>query len=116
MRGHSAAKKASLNGDWHKADIKAALEKAGWTIRQLAHHHQLNESTLRGALSYSYPASERRIANAIGLLPQLIWPSRYDEAGNPTGKRGRPSRVSKQPAQQLSTAPRARRGKGRSAN
>ena len=57
-------KKASRK-DWHPADIKAALDKAGWTLRALAAHHGIRgSSTLSHTLAErSYPANEKRIAD-----------------------------------------------------
>tara|TARA_R110002049_G_scaffold294948_1_gene482025 strand:+ start:763 stop:1104 length:342 start_codon:yes stop_codon:yes gene_type:complete len=70
--------------DWHPADIKAALEKAGWTLRALARHHQLaSASPLSHTFLRSYPLNERRIAAAIGVPVQVIWPSRYFTDGTP---------------------------------
>lgn len=77
------AKKASRE-DWHPADVKAALEKAGWTLRALAAVHGLTGSTtLSAALVRSYPINEKRIADALGLHPKDIWPSRYFADGSP---------------------------------
>ncbi len=74
-------KKASQS-DWHPADIKAALEKAGWTLRSLAAHHGISGSgTLSHTFLRSYPLNERRIADAIGVPVQKIWPSRYHPDG-----------------------------------
>lgn len=71
--------------DWHKADIKAALEKAGWTLRKLSlHHGYADASTLKQALMRRWPKAERLIAEAIGRDPAEIWPSRY--AGKCTPK------------------------------
>lgn len=84
------AKKASQK-DWHPADIKAALEKKGWTLRALAAQHGLSSSTpLSHTFLRSYPANERRIADAIGVPVQTIWPSRYyaDGTPRPRGLRG----------------------------
>jgi len=80
------AKKAS-HSDWHPADIVAALRKAGWSLRRLSLHYELNPGTLKRALSDPYPNGERLIALAIGIKPEEIWPSRYDSEGNPN--RGR---------------------------
>lgn len=83
-------KKAGLN-DWHPADIKAALEKAGWTLRALAAHHGLACSTsLSQTFTRSLPLNERRIAEAIGVPVQTIWPTRYfpDGTARPRGVRG----------------------------
>lgn len=68
--------------DWHPSDVVAALHKAGWTMKALAEEHNLSTgTTLSRALTQSYPASEKRIAAALGLHPKDIWPSRYYENG-----------------------------------
>lgn len=70
--------------DWHPADIKAALDKAGWTLRSLAAHHGLvSSTTLSHTFLRSYPLNEQRIAAAIGVHPKEIWPSRYHPDGSP---------------------------------
>jgi Ner family transcriptional regulator len=64
--------------DWHPADIKSALEKAGYTMNKLAKSFGLTSpSTLSRALKESAPIAEQRIADAIGVHPKEIWPSRY---------------------------------------
>jgi Ner family transcriptional regulator len=90
------SKKASLPQDWHPADIKAALEKAGWSLRRLSAHHGYSQGLLKVALARPYPNAERMIAAALGVEPETIWPSRYDErrplrgvGGAPTHKTGR---------------------------
>ncbi|BFM49784.1 helix-turn-helix domain-containing protein [Marinomonas sp. THO17] len=66
-----------INRDWHVADIKAALEKAGTNFEQLAKENNLAGSTLRNALRFKYPKCEAIIAKKIGVSPKVIWPSRY---------------------------------------
>jgi Ner family transcriptional regulator len=67
-------------GDWHPADIKAALEKAGWSLRRLSlHHGYKSATTLKEALHRPYPKAQRLIAEAIGVDPANIWPSRYPQ-------------------------------------
>lgn len=79
----SAAKKASRE-DWHPADIKAALHKRGITLKGIAQAYGLKDSTsLSATFTRSLPANERRIADALGLHPKDIWPSRYYENGEP---------------------------------
>jgi Ner family transcriptional regulator len=64
--------------DWHRADIVAALRKAGWSLRKLsAHHGYASANTLAKALDRPWPKGERLIAAAIGQKPEAIWPSRY---------------------------------------
>lgn len=79
MANHPAKK--TSHEDWHPADILAAVRKAGWTFAALAEHHGLERSTLTHALARSYPKAEKRIAEAIGVAPQDIWPSRWNRDG-----------------------------------
>ncbi|TBR38131.1 transcriptional regulator [Marinomonas agarivorans] len=69
----------ALERDWHVADIKAALEKAGTNFERLATEHGITGATLRNALRVKYPKAEKIIADRIGVEPSVIWPSRYAE-------------------------------------
>jgi lambda repressor-like predicted transcriptional regulator len=88
-------KKASLDAeapapDWHPSDIIAALNKAGYTLEKLAEKHGLTSGgTLSKAMRMSAPIAEQRLAEAIGIHPKVIWPSRYEEDGTrkPQGRR-----------------------------
>lgn len=82
--------KKGPSSDWHPADIVASLRKAGWSIRQLSKHSGLAPGTLRHAIHSPYPKGEHLIADAIGVKPWEIWPSRYDASGQPN--RGRSMR------------------------
>ena len=63
--------------DWHRADVVAALKKAGWSVRSLSIAHGLSPNTLKSALAVPYPKCERIIADALGMKPEDIWPQRY---------------------------------------
>lgn len=64
--------------DWHPADIVCALRKAGWSLRRLSAHHGYHPGSLQvAAYAGTWPAGERLIADALGVKPQEIWPSRY---------------------------------------
>ncbi|WP_459176324.1 helix-turn-helix domain-containing protein [Ewingella americana] len=63
--------------DWHQADIIAAIRKKGTTLAAVSRASGLSSSTLANALSRPWPKGEQLIANAIGIKPQSIWPSRY---------------------------------------
>ena len=76
--------------DWSDQDVLRALYAAGWSFRRLALHHGVSPSTLRRALHQPYPRGEERIASALGIAPQQIWPSRYDSEGRPNRVMGRP--------------------------
>lgn len=76
MTKQNAPKKPAQ--DWHRADIVAAVRKAGWSLRKLAQHHgYAAPTTLTNALARPWPKGERIIAEAIGVNPAEIWPSRY---------------------------------------
>jgi len=73
---------AETDADWHPSEVKAALNMAGWTLASLAEHYGLcNGSGISKALVGSFPLGEKRIADALGLHPKDIWPSRYEKDG-----------------------------------
>lgn len=61
--------------DWHPADVKAALEKRGVSLRQLAHAH--GYSHFQRVLTTHWWAAEQIVAAALELKAEHIWPSRY---------------------------------------
>ncbi|MGE6433119.1 helix-turn-helix domain-containing protein [Shewanella baltica] len=63
--------------DWHKADIKAALEKRGTSIAKLTQEAELKKGTFNNVFRVKYPKAERIIATALEMQPEQIWPSRY---------------------------------------
>lgn len=73
---------------WHPADIKAALEKQGWSLRRLALAYGYSAKSLSMVLRRPWPKAERIIAEAIGVAPQRIWPHRYHLDGSPKSGRG----------------------------
>ena len=66
-----------IKQDWHIEDIKCALRKKRITLKSLSIEAGLAPCTLNNALRVSYPKAERIIANALGVEPKDIWPSRY---------------------------------------
>jgi Ner family transcriptional regulator len=81
-------KKPARTADWHRADIKAALEKSGWSLRSLSISNDYDAKSLAYALSKPWPRAEKIIATAIGIRAQRIWPSRYNSDGTPKSGRG----------------------------
>lgn len=63
--------------DWHPADIIAGLRKRGTTLAAVSRKEGLASSTLGNALKKRWPKGERLIAQALGISPAEIWPSRY---------------------------------------
>jgi len=74
--------------DWHKADVKAALEKKGWTFCSLSASLGYKRDAIRNCLHVPSPKYERIVADTIGIPVQTIWPSRYHADGLPRSGRG----------------------------
>ncbi|MBV8044621.1 helix-turn-helix transcriptional regulator [Pluralibacter sp.] len=69
--------------DWHPADIIAALRKKKTSLSAQSRLAGLSSSTLANALTRPWPRGEKLIADALGISPEIIWPSRYfDDEGN----------------------------------
>ena len=84
--------KKMADTDWHNANIIAELKvKTGKSLRQLSEDHGLSANTLGQALQRPYPNAERIIAAAIGVDPQVIWPSRYNSEGKSSRRKGKRS-------------------------
>ena len=83
--------------DWHPADIKAALEKKGWTFARLAREYDYSNRRSPGnVLRIPWARTESIIGEILGISPTEIWPSRYDEQGQPIKRRSNsPVRVPK---------------------
>ena len=63
--------------DWHPADVLAALKKRGHSLARLSAAHGYHATAAGKALKRPWSALEALIAEAIGVPPQTIWPSRY---------------------------------------
>lgn len=80
---NSKAPKNTSQEDWHPARVKMELHMRGITLRGLAEAHGIKDSSsFSAALVRSLPANEKRIADALGVHPKVIWPSRYNEDGS----------------------------------
>ncbi|HCL5250579.1 TPA: helix-turn-helix domain-containing protein [Salmonella enterica] len=66
-----------MRSDWHSADIIAALKKRGTSLSAVSRQSGLASSTLTNALNRRWPKGESLIAEALGIAPEQIWPSRY---------------------------------------
>lgn len=64
--------------DMHPADVKAALEKKGVSLRQLAKSH--GYSHFQRVLTTHWWAAEQIVASALGRKAEDIWPSRYESS------------------------------------
>ncbi|ECO4189954.1 transcriptional regulator [Salmonella enterica] len=66
-----------MQQDWHPADIIAALKKRGTSLAAVSRNAGLASSTLTNALNRRWPKGERLIAEALGVAPEKVGPSRY---------------------------------------
>lgn len=80
-------KKPALK-DWHKADIICGLWKRGTSLEKLGREHHYAQGALKLCIYRPWPKCERIVAEALGVTPQEIWPSRYHEDGSPKSGRG----------------------------
>ena len=69
--------------DWHPADIAAALKKRGYTLAGLSTANGYHSTAVGKALNHPWRAVEVLIAEALGMAPETIWPSRYAGAERP---------------------------------
>jgi len=79
----SESKNLSASNDWHPADILAALKKRGHSLAGLSVTNGYHPTAAGKALKQPWPAMEQIVANALGVSPNEIWPSRYDQEGRP---------------------------------
>lgn len=73
--------------DWLWDEVLAALHSEGWTLRALAKKHQVHVVAISIAAHKPAATTEARIAEALGVLPSQIWPSRYNPDGTPCSRR-----------------------------
>ena len=77
--------KGLKNKDWHRADIKCALEKRGYTFARIARERGLVPDGASMVLWKPWSTLEAVVAEILGVKPQTIWPSRYDRNGKHLG-------------------------------
>lgn len=65
--------------DWHKADIKAALEKKGYRLSDIGRELGFDPESANQVLFRKWGTMEQAIAKILGVRAEEIWPSRYQE-------------------------------------
>lgn len=75
--------------DMHPADIKAALEKSGYTFTRVAKEHGYQRNSPSNVLRIPWGPVEKIVGEIIGLHPAAIWPSRYNLDGTPIRSRNK---------------------------
>lgn len=77
---------------WHRADIKAALEKLGLSLKAVGLDAGFGPRSGAKVLDTWWPNMERVVADALGVEPWDIWPDRYNDYGQPV-QQGNPNKV-----------------------
>lgn len=62
---------------WHRADIKAAVEKRGKTLTSLANESGVHPAACRRAICARNPPGERAISALIEVPLWELWPDRW---------------------------------------
>lgn len=73
---------------WHPAYIIYQLRLKGMSLHRLSRQNGYARDSLQLALRQPWPKAEKIIAEFLGVSPQEIWPSRYDERGESNRRRG----------------------------
>lgn len=66
-----------LRADWSPAKLRFELEERGLTYRSLSLQAGYSQDSLKAVVRTPCETYERVIANALGVNPEDIWPSRY---------------------------------------
>lgn len=72
---------ASTRRDWPWWRVKAGLEARGLSLTALAAAHGVTKWALCKAKYRPQPKAQTILAEALGKVPQAIWPSRYHPSG-----------------------------------
>jgi Ner family transcriptional regulator len=66
--------------------IQYRLREVGMSLRRLSRLHNYAPSSGAQVFQMPWPAMQKHIAAAIGVQPQEIWPSRYNDDGTPKAR------------------------------
>ncbi len=69
--------------DWSPHYVIYCLRERGTTLRRIARQHGYAPGSGQQVFQQPWPAMQKCIADALGVEPREIWPSRYNEDGTP---------------------------------
>lgn len=64
-----------IAADWHPADVVAALQKSGTSLRKVGLAHGYKQ--IQNVLTRPWWVVEQLVADELQLDPAQIWPTRY---------------------------------------
>lgn len=91
---------ARARADKSPEEVRFLLNRKGLTFADVDRKHGLKSGVARKTTRHPYLDGELALAEALGLSPRQLWPSRYDPR---TGERLKP-----QPAENYTDRPRLR--------
>jgi Ner family transcriptional regulator len=68
---------SATRADWNMAYVLYRLRLSGWSLRSLSRKHGRGPGALRMGLSRGTRWAMEAVADAVGVAPQSIWPTRY---------------------------------------
>ncbi|USS96860.1 helix-turn-helix domain-containing protein [Serratia symbiotica] len=71
------SQKEDLRADRHPKIIKAEIHKRGLSFRTLSLNAGYSRDSLKSVLRTPLQALPTVVADALGIAPEVIWPSRY---------------------------------------
>lgn len=71
------SQKEELYADWHPEDIKAKVHKLGLSFSELSRRNGYAAGSLKTVLRAPCKPYQQIVADALGVPPEIIWPSRY---------------------------------------
>ncbi|MCX9039352.1 helix-turn-helix domain-containing protein [Citrobacter portucalensis] len=71
----------ALHVDWHPETIKAEVHKRGFSFRSLSLKNGYSKDSLKSVLRTPCRPYQQIVADALGVDPETIWPSRYKTVG-----------------------------------
>jgi Ner family transcriptional regulator len=70
-------RKEDLHVDMHPEDIKSELHKRGLSLAELGRRNGYSAGSLKSVLRTPSKPQQQIVAEALGISPEVIWPSRY---------------------------------------
>ncbi|EEJ3346718.1 DNA-binding protein [Salmonella enterica] len=71
------SRKEDPRADWHPEIIKAEIHKRGLSFRALSIQAGYSKDSLKSVLRTPCKPYQQIVADALGVAPENIWPSRY---------------------------------------
>ena len=71
------SQREDLRADWHPEIIKAEIHKRGLSFLALSLKAGYKKDSLKTVLRTPCKPYQQIVADALGVEPEIIWPSRY---------------------------------------